>query len=241
MGRRDAVKAKLLLERRMGVDGVAELAQADSLADAHLRLAGTAYADAVHWRPRGMRSGSSRPTTLRLRILAAWIPPGEAAGWLLAAWFELSNLEDRLAYGSRCRWPSMGSGHSSPVWNAHGRGRSREELVLLLGRSKAQGEPPVSDPRRLPLVLRLSWAARVRADVPEARRWAIAATGILLAEEVLVGRHAVGLLGTARRRRTAGCGPRACLAARDSAGAFRFPLAEDRGRADLWRAGRPGG
>jgi hypothetical protein len=188
-----AVKARLLLERRAGVDTVLELARASSLRDALVKLAGTAYADAAAApsleRAQRAVAGS---TLLRLRVLAAWLPPGEAAGLRsLAAWFELCNIEGRLAYlaGGPLETP-FELGVLSSVWDAAATAGSPEELWSLLGNS-SWGDPGITDPTRLPFALRVAWADRVRAELPEARSWATGAAAILLAEELLVARHAV--------------------------------------------------
>jgi hypothetical protein len=192
------VKARLLLERRLGVEAVLELARAASLRDALVRLAGTAYADAV---PAADLQEAQRAVAasvlLRVRVLAAWLPPGEAAGLRsLAAWFELCNIEDRLAYleGGELR-PPFELGVLASVWDAAATAQSADELRSLLEHSR-WGDPGVTDRRTLPFALRVAWAERVRAELPEARSWATGATAILLAEERLVARRSVepGLL-----------------------------------------------
>jgi hypothetical protein len=187
------VKARLLLERRIGVHGTLELARTASLPDALLQLAGTSYADVADARDlEEAQRAVAASTLLRLRILAAWLPLGEAAGLRsLAAWFELCNIEDRLAYldGGPLR-PPFQLGTLATVWTAAAKAQSPEELSFVLGRS-SWGKPGPADPRRMSLALRIAWAARVRAEVPEAREWAAGATAILLAEELLVARHAV--------------------------------------------------
>lgn len=187
------VKARLLLERRVGVGAVAELARAASLREALLQLAGTAYADASTARDlEAAQRAVAESTLLRLRVLAAWLPPGEAAGLRsLAAWFELCNIENRLAYleGGRLE-PSFELGALASVWREAATAQSPEALWSLLARS-SWGDPGVVDPRRISFALRVAWADRVRTDLPEARGWANGAAAILLAEEVLGARHAV--------------------------------------------------
>lgn len=187
------VKARLLLERRVGADAVLELARAATLGDALVRLAGTAYADAAS--ASGLEDAQravAESTLLRLRVVAAWLPPGEAAGLRsLAAWFELGNIEDRLAYLADGRpAPPFELGVLASVWDAAASTQSPEELRSLLGRS-SWGDLGVTDPRRVPFGLRVAWADRVRAALPEARGWATGATAILLAEELIIARHTV--------------------------------------------------
>ena len=97
-----SVRARLLLERCAGVETVKQLAGAESLAEAVVGLSGTAYAP-VAKSPETTLEEAQRVvagcTALQLRVLAAWLPP-EAKRLLrsLAAWFELVNIDDRLAY-----------------------------------------------------------------------------------------------------------------------------------------------
>lgn len=182
------VKARLLLERRVGVEGALGLAAAPSLDQAVLGLAGTAYAEAAAASSllEGQHSIAAA-TLLRLRVLAAWLPAGGAA-WLrsLAAWFELCNIEDRLEYlgGGRPR-PPYELGFLASAWPSAASAQSPDELVAVLARS-SWGTGDVGGSIRLPLALRIAWAERVRAELPEARSWAAGAIAILVAEELFV-------------------------------------------------------
>ncbi len=234
------VKARLVLGRRLGVDAGYDLARAPSLPGALARLAGTSYADASAASSlEDAQRAVAACTLLRLRLVAAWLPPGELAGLrALASWFELCNIEDRLAYlaGGRHE-PPYELGALETAWDAVAAAQSPEELRRLLGPS-SWGAAGVADPQRLPLAMRLAWAARVRAELPEARGWAMGATAILLAEELLVLGHAVepGLveqagLGSGWQ----GAGTVAELREHLPAGAG-WALAGIEQRAELWRA-----
>ena len=234
------VKARLLLERRAGVGTVLELARAASLREALVKLVGTAYAEAAAAASlEGAQRAVAAGMLLRLRVLAAWLPPGEAAGLRsLAAWFELCNLEGRLAYvaGGPLETP-FELGALSSVWDAAATAQSPEELSSLLGRS-SWGDPGVTDPRRLPFALRMAWADRVRAELPEAQSWAAGAAAILLAEELLGARHAVEPAVAQRAGLGSGwqeAGSPAELRERLPEGA-RWALTGIEERAELWRA-----
>lgn len=234
------VKARLLLERRAGIDTVAELARAASLRDALVKLAGTAYADAVAAPTLEMAQRAVAASTLmRLRVLAAWLPPGEAAGLRsLAAWFELCNIEGRLAYltGGSLEVP-FELGVLSSVWDAAATAASPDELWSLLGHS-SWGDLGITDSRRLPFALRMAWADRVSAELPEARTWASGAAAILLADELLVAHHAVEPAVARRAGFGSGwqdAGSPAELRER-LPGRARWALAGIEERADLWRA-----
>jgi hypothetical protein len=187
------IKARLLLERRLGIEGVFALAAAPSLNDAVLKLAGTAYAEAAAASSlEEAQRAIAAVTLLRLRVLAAWLPPTGAA-WLrsLGAWFELCNIEDRAAYlaGGRLQSPYE-LGFLASAWTAAASTQSAEELSAVLGQS-SWGDPGVTEPGQLPLALRIAWADRVRTELPEARSWAAGATAILVAEQLFVARRAL--------------------------------------------------
>lgn len=183
-----SVKARLLLERRAGVETARGLAEAGSLEEAGAGLLGTAYAHAAKAGELEDAQRSVAATVARqLRVLAAWLPPGGATGLrALAAWFELANIEDRLAYllGAPLREP-FELGVLASVWDAAASAQSPEELRALLAGS-SWGDTGGPDVQEIHLALRLAWARRVSAETPEAGRWAAGAAAILLAEELLV-------------------------------------------------------
>jgi hypothetical protein len=166
------------------------LAGAESLADAVVGLSGTAYAPAAKF-PKATLEEVQRVvaecTALQLRVLAAWLPPA-AKGLFrsLAAWFELVNIEDRLAFlaGDGHR-PAFELGVLSTVWGAAASAQSADELRRLLQRS-TWGDPRSDDPQDIHLALRLAWARQVAAQAPEARTWADGATAILIAGEMFI-------------------------------------------------------
>ncbi len=188
-----SVRARLLLERCAGIERVRQLAAAASLAEAVVSLSGTAYA-AVAKSPRTTLEEAQRGvagcTALQLRVLAGWLPP-EAKRLLrsLAAWFELVNIEDRLAYlaGGESR-SAFELGVLSSVWDAAALTQSADELRALLQRS-SWGDPGSDDPQDIHLALRLAWARRVATQVPEARAWADGGIALMIAGEMFVADH----------------------------------------------------
>jgi len=186
-----SVRARLLLERRAGPDLTAAVAGAASLDEAieALRLSRTGYA-------KGMPEGTgleeaqhavAAAVLLAARVLAAWLPRDAAVGLrALASWFELVNIEDRIAYlsGGELR-PAFELGVLASAWQSAAETSSLEELRRLLGRS-AWGDVGGDDPRELHLALRLAWAKRVAGQVPAAQAWAAGAVAILLAAEMFV-------------------------------------------------------
>ncbi len=186
-----SVRARLLLGRRAGPDVARRLAEAGSLPDA---------IETLRVSPGGYGAALTRDTTLEdaqhsvassvalaARVLAAWLPRDAAVELrAMASWFELVNIEDRIAYltGSELR-PAFELGVLSSVWEAAAEASSLEELRRLLGRS-VWGDVGGDDPREIELWLRLAWARRVSRQVPAIRAWAEGALAILVATEMFV-------------------------------------------------------
>lgn len=185
-----SVRARLLVaERRAGPDAAAEIAAAGSLRDALVVLSRTPYR-------RGARLGLELAdaeravldtTLLHLRLLLGWLP-ADAHGLLrtLAAWFELANAEDRVGYlaGARLRRP-FELGGLAVAWPRAAGAQTLDELTRALSGSAWTELDPHSG-AELGLALRLAWARRVAAEVPEARPWALGAAALLLAGELYV-------------------------------------------------------
>jgi hypothetical protein len=183
------VRARLLLERRAGADVVSALAGAASLAGAldSLRLSRSAYARNVPAEPTlaEAQRAVAQSVLVACRTLAAWLQRDAVARLrALGSWFELANLEDRVAYleGAELR-PAFELGMLTSAWSAASETGSVSELRRLLERS-AWGAIRADDPRGLQLELRLSWARRVATQVPVAHAWAAGAAAIVLAAEM---------------------------------------------------------
>ena len=234
-----SVRARLLLERRAGPERARAVSLAPSFEDALGLLAGTIYAPSAFGKSledaqRAVAAGAA----LQLRVLAAWLPPGGAVGLrALAAWLELVNVEDRLAYlaGGELR-PPFELGVLSTAWDAVGSTQSVEELRKALSGS-SWGDPGSDDPQEIGLALRLAWARRVAAQVPEAQPWAAGAVAILVAEELLVGESRTGAVLARHDGLGAWAGAQTVGDLRDllpAAGSWALHGIED--PADLWRA-----
>jgi hypothetical protein len=119
-----------------------------------------------------------------LRVLAGWQPPdGVSTVRLLAAGFEIANVEDHLtALEGGPGAPPYQLGALGTAWGRLGRASSPAEVRDVLGAS------PWRDPRGtpIPIWMRVAWADRVVDGVPEAAAWARAATTLLLARHVLL-------------------------------------------------------
>lgn len=192
-----SVRARLLLRRRVGRERAAQIARGGSLREAIASLGPTAYGRELqpdHDLEEAQRAVAAR-TLLHLRLLAGWLPPGGSEVLrALAAWWELANLEDRLAYlqGAELR-PSFELGSLASAWPAASQALDSGELRRALAGS-AWGDPGELGPDTLPLVLRASWAGRVAGTIPELRMLVAGALALLVAREVFVTGRSVDLL-----------------------------------------------
>ena len=233
-----SVRARLLLERRLGAEGARAVASCRSLEAALARLAGTAYARAAAGDGlEGAQRAVAAVTLLELRILAGWLPRSAAeVVRTLAAWYELANVEDRLVYllGGGLH-PPFELGALAVAWPRAARAQTPAELRDVL-RSSVWGDPGGDRPEEIQLFLRLSWARRVLAAAPEAEQWALAAAALLLTRQVLLGGAAPAgwstpALGTGWRAASSLDDVRAALPA-----GVGWPLAGLDSVDELWRA-----
>jgi hypothetical protein len=183
-----SVRARLLLQHRLGSETALAVAGAGTLDAAAAALAAVqALPEGSGWTLERAQREIAASLALHVRLLAGWVPRDAAGGIrALASWFELANLEDRLATfaGAEIRSPYE-LGTLSSVWAEAAAAQSAGELRELLTRS-SWGDPGSCDADAFQLALRLAWARRVSAQVPAARPWAAGAVAILLAAELFV-------------------------------------------------------
>jgi hypothetical protein len=183
-------RARLLLGGRLGAGRASELARAGSEAEAVAALAAGPYGrrEDVGADLAGAQRAIAATLLLRLRLLAGWLPPG-ATGVVrgLAGWFELANIEDRLAYllGHEPE-PPFELGSLTLAWPTLQSAQTPAELRAALAAS-AWGDPGGEEPSAVHVSLRLAWARRVLTEAPEAGAWVGGALAILLARELLHG------------------------------------------------------
>lgn len=233
------VRGRLLLQRRLGREGARRLVTSGGLDSALSLLDASMYRpDAREARDlEAAQRAVAASTLLWIRVLSGWLPRQALETMrALAAWFELRDIEARLAYlrGGPLTRPFT-TGMLATAWRQVGAAQSPAELREALA-SSPWGDPGGEEPRDLHLALRLSWARRVLASVPEAAPWAAGAVALVVARELSTGLDrlepdAVPGLG-ARWRETGGIpGLRSSLPA-DAAWALEGVETP----ADLWRA-----
>jgi len=238
-----SVRARLLVaERRLGVEGTRHLAECASLGDALVQLGRSPYRRHVELDLRldEAQHALAEKTLVDLRLLAGWLPR-DAMGLLraLSAWYELANIEDRVAYfdGAPLRTP-FELGSLAVAWPQAAQTQSLEELRRVLGRS-AWGDPGDTSGTTAGLGLRLAWARRVAAESPAAAHWAAGAAALLLAREIFVVGLPVETLTLPKltllgeRWQTAGTLPR-LVESLPATAAWAFAGVAEAG--DLWRA-----
>lgn len=207
------VRAKALGRRRLGRAGVRALAASPSLQDAVATLADTPYGHDVRV---GLDLAQAQRAVgdsvlWNLRVLAGWLPsPGAEAMRVLAGWFEIANVDELLREldGSPAESPYR-LGTLATAWPQLAGSTSTADLRERLGRT-SWGEPGGESRWDIQLGLRLVWADRVAARVPQARTLAVAAAALLLARETV---------GRGRRLPDALTGPAARLVGREAIGA----------------------
>ena len=236
-------RARLLMSRVIGPEHASEVARAPSLTEGLAALTGSAYGERV-------RAGQDLATAQRgiadtllwhLRILAGWLPgAGAALIRALAGWFELMNIDARLAaLASDGREPPpFVLGTLGTMWHTAERAHTIEEVADAVAGSP-WGALPGRSAAELSLGLRAAWGRRVQASAPEAADWVAGAGALLVAREVLVahtGEHAAQLLqypGIEQQALSAASVPELRGALSPRAG---WALAGVGGPTELWRA-----
>lgn len=179
-----SVRAKLLGSRRLGTGGAAGIAGSGSLAAGLKLLADSPYGAELTTDMSLEEAQRHIAGNLlwNLRLIAGWLPPGGSSMLQpLAAWFEISNIEERLAYMG-------GGGHPSPfqlgrlgiAWPGVSRSTTPEAVRAAIARSR-WGDPGTSEPDAMVLTMRFRWAAWVAMGVPDSALWAAGASALLAA------------------------------------------------------------
>lgn len=184
-----SVRARAMARRRLGLGAARSLASLPSLDDAVDVLAGTPYNHDV--RPGQsldeVQHSVAATVLWHLRVLAGWVPHGDARMIrALAGGFEVANTDEHLRAlaGGPLATP-FELGGLAMAWPHICATTSLTAVRGALAQS-AWGDPGAETQAALHLGMRISWAARVAAQVPGARHWSGGAAAILIAREVLV-------------------------------------------------------
>ena len=186
-----SVRGRLLLGRRLGLGPALDLARAGTPGEALSLLAASPYGRGAE-PPEGVAAAQraiAETLLLHLRLLAGWLPPaGVGAVRALAGWFELVNVEDRLAYllGHEPE-PSFELGSLFVSWPSLSRAQTPGDLRAALAAS-SWGDPGSEEPEDVHVSLRAAWARRVLAEAPEARSWVEGALALLVAHALAARR-----------------------------------------------------
>jgi hypothetical protein len=193
-----SVRARLVAAHGAGRDRALEVARCPSLEDGIAALASTMYGAAV--RPGSGLADAQRAVAAtalwQLRVLAGWLPPGAAPrARVLAAWFEIANVDERLAElagmpsGAHFDLGSLGSASRRVAAVT-----SPAELRAALAASE-WGDPGGDAPAVIARGVRLAWARRALDALPGAAPWALGAVALLLARDLASGVAPRGPLG----------------------------------------------
>jgi hypothetical protein len=195
-----SVRAKLLGNRRIGTAGAAAIAGSGRLAPGLQLLTNSPYGAELTTNMTLEAAQRHVASTLlwNLRLMAGWLPPGGSAMLQpLAAWFEIANIEERLAYmGGGGHSPPYQLGRLGTAWTGVSRSTTPDAVRAAIARSR-WGDPGTSEPDAMVLAIRFKWAVWVATSVPDAALWAATASA-LLAARVRFSPSPVTLRETAR-------------------------------------------
>ncbi len=186
------VRARALARRRLGAGAVRAVAAAPGLAEATAVLAAGPYGHDVRTGQTLAEAQHAVGASLlwNMRVLAGWLPrAGADVVRLLAAGFELANLDEHLArLDGQPAEPAYALGTLDTAWARLSSTSTPTAVADVLATSPWQLRD-VTTRRELRLGPRLAWADCVVAGVPEAAPWARAGAALLvLRESVLEGR-----------------------------------------------------
>lgn len=192
-----SVRARLIATHGAGRERALEVARCSSLGEGIAALASTMYGDAV--RPGAGLADAQRAVAAtalwQLRVLAGWLPPGAAPrARVLAAWFEIANIDERIAeLAGMESHPQFDLGSLASVSRQVGGTTSAAGLRAVLASSE-WGDPGGDAPAAIARALRLAWARRALDSLPGAATWTLGAVALLLARDIASGGGPQGAL-----------------------------------------------
>lgn len=237
------VRARALLQRRLGVSGARQLAAGSSLADAVTVLRQGPYRRGVpaDHQLEQVEHGVAATLLWHLRVLAGWQPrAGAEAVRLLAGWFEIANtVEHARALAGQPAGQPYRLGTLATAWPQLSAATSLVGLRAALAASP-WNDPGEPTPAAIAIGMQAAWAQRVDTALPVAASWAAGGAALLAARErFLAGRD---LTAPVARRLSSVLGTQAVRTGSWAAfvpasrAAARWALTGLTGPAELWRA-----
>jgi hypothetical protein len=185
-----AVRARGLVRRRLGVDGIGELGEAATVEEAVAALSDSPYGRYVR---RGMtlfeaERAVSATVLWHLRILTGWGPALSATSLrMLAGPYEIENIEDLiLRFSGATTPPPFELGSVALSWPRLAGAGSAGDLRERLGGS-TWGDPGSDDLGTVRIALRLSWASRTAEQLPFLRQLVTGFAGLVVARANVSG------------------------------------------------------
>lgn len=182
-----SVRARALARRRLGPATARRMAASRSLREAQQALGGTAYGHRVQPGQDLAATQHEIASALLwdLRVLAGWLPPeGVRRLRVLAAWFELANVDEMLpGFEGRTAGAQFQLGALATAWpRLRGAGDRAALRAALTGTDWR--DPGGDSDRALRLGMRMRYAARAAALGHPVRTWAVAAMALLIAGDM---------------------------------------------------------
>jgi hypothetical protein len=193
-----SVRARLIATHGLGRDRAIEIARQASLEAGVAALASSAYGDAVRPGANLADAQHAVATTAlwQLRVLAGWLPPGAAsAARILAAWFEIANVDERLAEltGMPSR-PQFDLGSLASASGRVGAAGSTGDIRAALAASE-WGDPGSDEPAAIARAIRVAWARRALDALPATTTaWVLGSVALMLARDLAAGGRPQGTI-----------------------------------------------
>lgn len=206
------IRAKAMLDRRMGSALARELAASASLTQGLQMLVDSPYRHDVQIGQTLEEAERALAATVlwHLRVLAGWQPQaGATALRLLVGWFEIANIcgHARALAGAAVEQP-FHLGALGTAWSRLGSTSSLAELRRVLTQSQ-WGDPGGDTPSDITLGVQLAWALRVTRAVPEAIEWACGGAAVLVARRLLLEERPLSHAAQTTAQRVLGRAPTA--------------------------------
>jgi hypothetical protein len=237
------VRARAMINRRIGPARARELAGAGSLVQAEQILADSPYRHGVRVGQSLAEAEHALATTVlwHLRVLAGWQPrPGAGALRMLAGWFEIANIRGHArAVSGGENEPLFALGALGTAWSRLRTTSSVTELRHVLAET-LWGDPGGDSPSDIAVGVELAWARRVAAAVPEANDWACGGAALLVARRLFLEGRALERPARTNAERILGRGAMAARNLQEFSGrlppAARWALFGTVDVGELWQA-----